>query len=591
MDNGNSYHEEEFEVKEYDAVLMRRFIKYLAPYKWLAVLSLLFILAEVGMSLTRPIILGRAIDGPVAAHDKIGLIHYSLIFLGSILILGIFEFANLYTTNLLGQNIMRDLRVKVFSHLQRLPLSFYDKNPVGRLIVRVTNDVENLNELLTAGLVSLFSDIFLLTSVLVVMFVISWRLALVTMAASPLLIIVVRIFKNLARKSYREMRKRIAALNAYLAESIMGIKTIAIFSRQAKRFNKFDELNSSYRDAGVGAIWAYSLFWPSIEFFRATSISLLLWYGGVGIVDKTISFGLFMTFWYCAQIFFEPVMDLSEKYNILQSAMASAERIFKLLDTPPEDGAKKVSVPIKGEIEFRNVSFSYDGEHDVLEDVSFKVRRGEKIGIVGLTGGGKTTLIHLIAGFYPLKRGQILIDGIDIRDYDLNELRRQIGIVLQDVFLFSGSALENIRLGNKNINEDRVQEVAKYVNAHDFIMRLKGGYNSNVGERGVSLSSGQRQLLSFARVLAFDPRIIILDEATSNIDSHTESLVQDAITKLLADRTSLVIAHRLSTIQNVDKIIVIHKGRIRESGTHSQLLAKSGIYQKLYQLQYTESVA
>lgn len=576
--------------KVYDIKLILRFLKYLKPYKAVTALAFLFVFIAIGLDLIGPLIIKTAVDGPIAQGNVSSLLFYVILFLGSILLLGIFTFLNTYVTNFIGQKIILDIRTELFSHLQKLPVSFYDKNPIGRLVVRVTNDIESLSDLFTSCLVALLSDIFILVGVLIVMLSLNWKLTLITLAAAPFMFLATLFLTKIGRVRYRDLRKKIARVNANLNENITGMRTIQIFNREKKNFEKFEGFNRELKDAGIKAGIIDVTFWPLVGLFTAISQALLLWCSGISILDKTLTFGSFLAFWYYVQKLLDPILDLGEKYNILQSSMASSERIFKLLDIPTEDitsiSPQTMAKPIKGDMEFQNVTFSYDGTRNVLEDISFKVKSGESLAIVGLTGAGKTTLIHLISRLYEAKSGKIFIDGIDIRDYDLNYLRCNIGLIPQDVFLFSGSVEENIRLGESSIPFEKIEEVSKYVNAHRFITKLHNGYKSDVKERGISLSSGERQLLSFARALAFDPKIVILDEATSNVDSETEALIQDALTKLLKGRTSIIIAHRLSTIQNASKVIVLHNGRLCEEGTHSELLKKQGIYYKLYELQY-----
>ncbi len=578
-------HEDDVMGKAYDGRLMRRFLGYLKPYSGLVVLSLFLIFLRIGADLVGPLIVRDAVDGPVARKEYGGLLTYVGLFLGAIAFMAIFEYVETLVTNAVGQRVIRDLRMQLFGHLQRVPVSYYDQNSVGRLVVRTTNDVENLNELFTSGLVAFFSDIFLLGGVLVMMFVINWKLALVTMAVAPVILILATIFRSGARTRYREMRRHIARLNAYLNESIQGMRTIQMFAREPYCAEQFRARNAGFRDSAVSAILIYSVFYPGVELLSSVAVALLVWYGGLSILSGTLTFGSFIAFWYCAQKFFQPVRDLSEKYNILQAAMASSERIFKILDTPAAPAGVVAAPPLRGEIRFENVTFSYDGKTNVLEDVSFHVRPGERVALVGLTGAGKTTIINLLLRFYEVEHGRILIDGRDLREYDPRSLRNQTGLVLQDVFLFAGTADENVRLGAP-LPRARVEKAVATVHADRFLSRLPKGSDTEISERGGSLSAGERQLLSFARALAFDPRILILDEATSSVDRETEQWIQDALGKLLENRTSLVIAHRLSTIQHSDRILVLHKGRIREEGTHAELVRQEGLYRKLYRLQF-----
>lgn len=581
-------HEDEVLGKAYDGRLMRRFLGYLKPYRALVALSFAFIFLRIGADLVGPLIIRGAVDGPVARKEYSGLLGYAGLFLGAVALMALFEYVETLITNLVGQRVLRDLRLQIFGRLQRVPLEFYNRNPVGRLVVRTTNDVENLNELFTSGLVAFFSDIFLLVGVVVMMFVIHWKLALVTLAIAPFVLLLTLFFRRLARDRYREMRRHIARLNAYLNESIQGMRTIQMFGREPHCAGQFRGRNAEYRDSAISTILIYSVFYPGVELISSVAVALLVWYGGLSILSGTLTFGSFIAFWYCAQKFFQPVRDLSEKYNILQAAMASSERIFKILDTPEAPTGPLSAPALRGEVRFENVTFSYDGNRNVLEDVSFTVRPGERVALVGLTGSGKTTIINLLLRFYEVTRGRILIDGRDLREYDPRSLRKQTGLVLQDVFLFAGTVDENVRLGAP-LARGVVEQAVKTVHADRFLSRLPKGLEADVAERGASLSAGERQLLSFARALAFDPKILILDEATSSVDRETEKLIQDALDRLLANRSSLVIAHRLSTIQHADRILVLHHGRIREEGTHAELVRQEGLYRKLYRLQFGTS--
>lgn len=588
------YAEEEVLGKSYDAGLMRRFLGYVRPYRPLVLLTFVLLAVRVGADLAGPVLVQRAVDGPLAAGDFGGLTFYALLFLGAILATGVFEYLYSWLTNVVGQRILFDLRMEVFSHLQRLSLSFFDRNPVGRLVVRVTNDIETLNELFTSGLIEFAADVLMLVGVVALMFAIHWKLALVTMAISPAVLVAALLFRKVARERYREMRQRIARLNAYLNEGVNGMRTIQAFGREKACLERFRRHNGDYRDSTIGAIFAYSIFYPAIEFLASVALALLLAWGGTRILGGEISFGVFFAFWYLAHKFFLPVREIAEKYNILQSAMASSERIFKVLDTPPDVADRPAARPapaFRGEVAFENVSFSYDGKTPVLQDVSFRVEPGRSLAIVGLTGAGKTTIINLLLRFYEPGAGRILVDGIDLRDLEIRTARRQTGLVLQDVFLFGGTVEENIRLGERSIGRERVAEAARAVNADRFVARLPRGYDTEVQERGAALSTGERQLLSFARALAFDPRILVLDEATSSVDAETEGLIQEGLLRLMKGRTSIVIAHRLSTVQHADRIVVLHQGSVREEGTHAELVRKDGLYRKLYRLQFAAPAA
>lgn len=502
------------------------------------------------------------------------------------------HYGQVYILHYTGQRIVHSIRQQIFSHLQRLPVQFFDRNPVGRLVTRVTNDTDNLNEMFTSVLVYLFQDIFLLLGVLVVMFRVHWQLALVSLAVMPLVALVTVQFRVRARDAYRQVRVKLARINATLAENLAGMRIIQIFNQEERKLREFDEINRDHYQSMVQEVRVFATFRPAVEFFSSLGLALIIWYGGGRVIQDTLDFGLLYLFTEYMNTFFRPINDLTEKYNIMQSAMASAERIFLILDTEPEeDPAQPIPLPkVRGEIEFKNVWFAYNDEEWVLKDVSFHVKPGESVALVGATGAGKTSIINLLNRFYDIQRGQILIDGIDIRQVRRQDLRRHIGIVLQDVFLFTGDIESNITLWNPDIGPAKVREAARLVNAERFIVRLPGGYKAPVHERGAGLSAGERQLLAFARALAYDPAILVLDEATANIDTETEQLIQQALSRLTQGRTTIIIAHRLSTIQHCDKIIVLHKGRIREMGTHQELLKLRGLYYRLYELQYKDQL-
>ncbi|HZE99974.1 MAG TPA: ABC transporter ATP-binding protein [Planctomycetota bacterium] len=578
---------------DYDPRLMRRFLGYVRPYRGRLALAFLLMACRIVCELAGPLIFWKAVDGPLAKGDLPGLGRDAALFAAAVLGTGAFEFLYSWTTNYVGQNIILDLRMQLFSHLQRLSVSFFDGNPVGRLIVRVTNDVENLNELFTSGLVEFAADLLMLGGVVGMMFYTNATLALVTMSVSPVILLATFLFRNVARKRFREMRTRIARLNSYLNESISGMRTIQTFGREQMCLDRFRERNAEHRDSAISAVFAYSLFYPGIECLFSLSVALLVWVGGRGILEGTLSFGAFMAFWYYVHKFSMPIREIAEKYNILQAAMASSERVFKILDTPPAIADRPDAVPapeLRGEVEFDHVSFSYDGRTPVLDDVSFRIEPGKSLAVVGITGAGKSTIINLLMRFYDPVRGAVKIDGRDLREYDLRSLRRRMGLVLQDVFLFAGTVGDNVRLGERGIDRARLEEAVRAVNADRFVARLPKGLDTDVLERGAALSTGERQLLSFARALAFDPRILVLDEATSSVDGRTERLIQDGLARLMKGRTSLVIAHRLSTIQHADRILVLHKGAIREEGSHGELLRQDGLYRKLYKLQFDPAV-
>ncbi len=595
------HHEEEALDKSYDARLMRRLIQYLKPYQLQVLAAMLLIGVASLMQVSSPYLTKIGIDNYIIHKDQAGLNRIVLIYLGIVAFGFFLGYIQTYIMQLTGQKIMVDLRLQIFSHLQNLPLAFFDKNPVGRLMTRVTTDVDVLNELFTAGVVTLLGDVLVLLGIVAILFYLNAKLALVAFSVIPLIFLITVIFKIKARDSYRRVRTAIARINAFLQEHIAGMSIVQLFSHEQRSFQRFDQINQVHLKANLDSVMAYSLFFPAVEVVSALAVALIIWYGGGQVLQSELSFGALVAFIQYSERFFRPIADLSEKYNILQSAMASSERIFKLLDTPVDIQQPKEPVrlgEIKGHIEFRNVWFAYnrvaakDGrasEWDwVLKDVSFKVSPGESVAIVGHTGAGKTTLTSLLMRFYDTQKGQILLDGHDIRKLDLRQLRSAFGFVLQDVFLFSGSIASNIRLGTPWITEEAIHRAAQDVNLDEFVQDLTNGYAEEVKERGSTLSTGQKQLIAFARALAHDPKNLILDEATSSVDTETELRIRDAIARLMKGRTSIIIAHRLSTIQRADKILVMHKGQVREMGTHQELLAQRGIYYKLYQLQYKE---
>jgi ATP-binding cassette, subfamily B, multidrug efflux pump len=596
-----SFHEEEVLGKAYDARLMRRLLQYLRPYTLQVALALAAIISASVLQLAQPYLMKLAIDRYIANGDLQGVDRIALAFLAILLGSFVLEFVQTWTLQMTGQRIMYDMRMQIYRHLQRIDLQFYDRNPVGRLMTRVTTDVDVLNDMFTAGVVSIFGDIFTLAGIMIVLVSMDWRLALVTFAVLPLIVLVTQWFRRNVRESYRTVRAWVARINAFLQEHITGMPTVQLFRRERRAFERFDEINRKHRDANIDSILFYAVFYPAIEVIGALASALIIWFGGGWTLQGTLTIGSLVAFLLYSGRFFRPISDMSEKFNVLQAAMASSERIFKLLDTPitiesrVTDPESRLHRPVpasaprtEGHIIFDRVSFAYDGEHEVLRDVSFEVRPGERVGIVGATGAGKSTLINLLLRFYDVTRGRILVDGVDVRDMDLARLRRLFSLVLQDVHLFSGTIAANIRLGEAAIDDAAVKRAAEAVHADRFIEWLPGGYAGAVAERGATLSVGQKQLLSFARALAFDPRILVLDEATSSVDTETELLIRDALHVLMAGRTTIAIAHRLSTIQDMDKILVLHKGQLRESGRHQDLLAQRGIYYKLYQLQYRD---
>jgi ATP-binding cassette subfamily B protein len=590
--------EEEVLGKAYDARLMRRLIKYLKPYRWHVALGIVLSLLVSAMEAVRPYFTKIAVDTNIAQGDKHGLLVTMLIFLAIMIVRGFIQYANAYLTQWIGQRTIFDLRMEVFRHLQNLSLKFYDSNPIGRLITRLTNDVEVLNEMFSSGIVMVFSDVFTIAGIFYFMFSMNWKLALVTLSVLPFLFYGTFLFRKKARETYRDVRIQIARINTFMQEHITGMLVDQIFNREHKSYSKFSDINASHRDANIRSIFYYAVFYPCVDLIGAVAVGLIIWYAGYNALTGVVSVGTVIAFVQFNEMFWRPIRDLSEKYNILQTAMASSERLFQLLDDKTVLNIPPTLLPLKqvrGDIEFRNVYFTYNPSVDnerapnwILKNISFTIKQGQTVAIVGHTGAGKTTIINLLSRFYDIQQGEILIDGINIQQVDPKDLRKHIAVVLQDVFLFSGDIQNNIHLGDQTIPLERVKAAARLVGANRFIDALPNTYAAEVKERGATLSVGQKQLLSFARALAFNPRILVLDEATSSVDTETEQLIQHAIKKMLQGRTSIVIAHRLSTIQSADKIIVLHKGEIREMGNHQELLALNGIYRKLYELQYKD---
>ena len=653
--------EEEVLGKAYDSRLMRRLLTYLRPYRWQVTVAIASIILKSFCDVLGPYLVKVAIDrylSPVkgtasglwswlSPQPLQGIAQISTIYFGLLALTFVFEFLQTYFMQWTGQKVMFDLRSQIFRHLQHMHVAFYDKNPVGRLVTRVTTDVDALNEMFTSGVVSIFEDFFVLVGILGVMLCMNWKLALITFAVLPLIVVATKIFRDKVRDSYRRIRTAIARINAYLQEHVSGMVVLQLFNRERKAYSRFSEINRSHMDAYKDAILAYALYYPAVDFFSAIAIACVIWFGGQdilrGVVSSSLSIefsrqtlvsfhvvataaslGVVVAFTQYAQRFFRPIMDFSEKYNILQSAMAASERIFKLLDTPVDIVSPAVTKKPegRGRIEFDHVWFAYREAPDdvqvgtatlgrpgrpegsaaaapvdektdstpdwVLRDVTFTIDPGETVAVVGHTGAGKTTLISLLLRFYDVQRGAVRIDGVDVKEMDLADLRSRFGVVLQDPFLFTGTIGGNIRLGTDRIQDAHIAKAAEDVNLGDFVRGLPKGFDEEVRERGSTLSTGQKQLISFARALAHEPRILILDEATSSVDTETEFKVRDALAHMVEGRTSLIIAHRLSTVQRADKIIVMHKGQVREMGTHQELLAQRGIYFKLYQLQYKD---
>lgn len=632
-----SNQEEEILGKAYDGRLMRRLLTYLRPYKLHVAVALAAIILKSGLDVLGPFLTKIAIDKYLTkspnSHSWIGdrlsdapltgIAQIGGLYVGILVFTFTFEFIQTYLMQWTGQKVMFDLRRQIFCHLQYMHVGFFDKHPVGRLVTRVTTDVDALNEMFTAGVVSIFEDVFVLAGIIAIMMKMNWKLALITFAALPLIVYATLIFRDKVRDSYRRIRTAIARINSFLQEAVSGMLVLQLFNREKRAFNKFSDINASHMEAFKDAIMAYSVYYPVVEILSAIAIASIIWFGGNDVIRGVASIGVLVAFMQYAQRFFRPIQDLSEKYNILQSAMAAGERVFKLLDTKIEVTSPAITKQPQGpgRIEFEHVWFAYnfsgrDGgetgvpvrpeaavtggragtpvsplttEPDwVLRDVSFVLEPNETIAVVGHTGAGKTTLISLLMRFYDVQRGAVRIDGVDIKEMNLDDLRNRFGVVLQDPFLFSGTVAGNIRLGTARIQDADVEQAAEDVNLADFIRTLPGGFKEEVRERGSTLSTGQKQLISFARALAHNPKILILDEATSSVDTETELRVRDALNRMVEGRTALIIAHRLSTIQRADKIIVMHKGQVREMGSHQQLLAQRGIYYKLYQLQYKD---
>ena len=594
-------HDDEILGKAYDGRLMRRLLGYLRPYRRQVVIAVAAIIGHSCLELAPPYLTKTVIDRYIPAQDFAGLTQVAAIYFVVLIGSFVLEYLQTWTMQMTGQRVMFDMRMQMVEHLQRLDLRFYDRNPVGRLMTRVTTDVDVLNDLFTSGVVSVFGDLFTLVGIMVVLIWMDWRLALVAFSVLPLIAIITQWFRVHVRETYRDVRTWIARINAYLQERISGMATVQLFRREQRDYDAFDEIDRQHRDANVRSIFYYAAFYPGVEIVSALAAALILWVGGGWVAGGDgLTLGALVAFLQYSQRFFRPISDLSEKFNLLQGAMASSERIFGLLDTPvditsPDAGGGRrggrPGPPSLGLIRFEDVTFSYVEGEPVLRNVSFEVRPGQRVAIVGATGSGKTTIVSLLLRFYDVQKGRITIDGVDIRDMDLGALRRLFGLVLQDVYLFSGTIAGNLRLGNAAITDDHVRRALDAVHASPFVDRLPNGVQTTVTERGATFSSGQKQLLSFARALAFNPRVLMLDEATSSVDTDTEMLIRDALKVVMRDRTTIAIAHRLSTIQDMDRILVLHKGELREAGTHQELLAARGIYHRLYQLQFESTAA
>jgi len=597
------HHEDEIRERPYDAALMRRLVQYLRPHMRLLVAAGVLLLFATVFNILNPYITKEVIDRCTGGALDVGVAEILddvdarnrmlvalLILMAAVAVIeSLFSYALLLLVTFVGQKTLLTMRLEIFAHLQRLSVSFLDRNPVGRLLTRVTNDVENIQQTIVSGMIYSLGELLSIVLALSIMLWLNWQLTLVTLGAVPLVLAASYVFRKFVRRSYQEVKRKIAAINAFTQENVGGMSIVQLFGHEGRSFERFLALNADHRDEWFRQVRYHATYFPVAETLSALTTALIILIGGMQVQGEAATIGMIYLYMQWSSRLFEPIRALTERYNMLQAAMASSERIFQLLDTSPEivDNADAIAPErVEGNVTFNHVSFAYESDNWVLKDVSFEVKRGEHVAIVGHTGAGKSTIASLLGRFYDVQKGSITVDGIDIRDYAQSSLRRDTGIVQQDVLLFSGSVGDNIRLGDESMSDDYVRECAEHVNASRFIEALPGGYDFEVGERGCNLSTGQRQLLAFARTLAHDPRILILDEATSSVDTETEALIQDAVVKLMEHQTSIVIAHRLSTVQHADRIIVLHHGEIREMGTHQELLAHRGLYHTLYQLQY-----
>ena len=589
--------EEEAIGKTYDFRVARRLVSYIKPYWYLAALALVLTVLTNVLGSLQPRFTQIAVDDYITPKQTNGIELFAFAFFCMFLFRFTFSYLQEILLNNVGQKVMFDIRTQIYTKLQQQEVAYYDKNPVGRIITRITSDVDALNELFTSGVIDVLGDLVIIFAIIAQMFWYDWKLALISLITVPLLFAATNWFRKHARNGFDKVRTRTAKLNAFFQEHISGAQTVQLFNAEAKAQKHFDEINDDYRRANIETIYYYSIFYPLVDFIGTIGVALVIWFGGYQFItemsatEKTVTIGIVIALVQYSQNLFQPIRDLSDKFNILQAAIVASHRIFELLDLPVEITSPtqpKKSGKVVGKIEFQNVWFAYKNENWVMKDISFTINPGESVALVGHTGSGKTTVTNLLMRFYDVQKGRILLDGVDIRDWNLMDLRENFAVVLQDVFLFSGAIEDNIRLGKAEISDEKIRWAAQEVHAAEFIEKLEEGYKSLVKERGAGLSVGQKQLISFARALAFEPKILILDEATSSIDTETEQLIQQAVERVMQERTSLVIAHRLSTIQKCDRIMVFHHGELREAGTHQELLNLHGLYWRLYQLQYVE---
>ncbi len=591
MSGASTYHEEEALGKAYDSRLMKRLMTYMRPYRWVVVGAVVLIFLSAVAQISLAFIAKWGVDNFIEKQVADGFGYAILAYLGAIVAILFLTYGQLMTTVWLGQHVQDDLRMQIFRHLQKLHLGYFDRNPVGRLVTRVTNDVNTLNEMFSTAVVSVIGDVFMLALIVGAMLYINWQLALITFIVLPILFVATFVFRARARDAYRQVRLKLARINSFVQEHVTGIALVQLFTQEKRTYDNFQEINTDLRKANHRSVIYYALFFPGVEIIGAVSLGLLLYFGGVRITGGTMTFGDLVAFLFLVERFYQPIRDLSEKYNVLQASMAASERIFRLLDTEPavrEPEQPKHIEKFRGRIDVENVWFAYKDDDWVLRDLSFSVEPGERVAVVGATGAGKTSLVSLLFRFYDYQKGSIKIDGVDLKDLPIDELRHKLGLVLQDVFLFTGDYAGNVRLREPEISDEQVRRALVQVGFSRFLKHLPDGIHTEVKERGATLSTGQKQLLSFARALAFDPGILILDEATSSVDTETETLIQHALEKLLEGRTSIIIAHRLSTIEKADKILVLHHGELREMGRHEELLEKGGIYRTLYEMQYKQ---